>query len=77
MTQHTPTSIRIPDDLRAEVTQTAQEDERSVNRQVLWLVRLGLAARRAAATPVHRATNAHLPEPPAQLLGADHPAGAD
>jgi len=77
MTQHTPTSIRIPDDLRAEVTQTAQEDERSVNRQVLWLVRLGLAARRAAATPSRHATNAHLPAQPAQVPGAGHPASAD
>jgi predicted HicB family RNase H-like nuclease len=38
-------TVRIPDDLHAQVREAAQEDRRSVNAEILWLIEQGLAAR--------------------------------
>jgi hypothetical protein len=37
-------TMRIPDDLYAQVKEVASRDERSVHAEILWLVRRGLAS---------------------------------
>jgi hypothetical protein len=43
-------NTRYPDDLHEQVKAASEEDERSFNGEVVWLLRQGLAAR--ATTPV-------------------------
>lgn len=38
-------TVRIDDDLLAQVREAAAEDERSVNGEIIWFIRQGLAAR--------------------------------
>lgn len=38
-------NIRIPDDLHAALKTAAEADERSLNGEILWLLKAALAAR--------------------------------
>jgi len=38
-------SLRIPDDLHAELSSAAEEDRRSLNRQIEWMLRQSLNGR--------------------------------
>jgi predicted HicB family RNase H-like nuclease len=38
-------TIRIPDDLHADLATAAAEDQRSLNGEILWLLRQAIAAR--------------------------------
>ena len=37
--------LRLPDDLHAALKAAAEQDERSMNGEILWLLRSALAAR--------------------------------
>lgn len=43
-------NTRYPDDLHEQVKAASEEDERSFNGEVVWLLRQGLAARPAKPT---------------------------
>jgi hypothetical protein len=40
-------SVRFPLDVLRDVKQAAQEDERPINSEIIWLVRLALTLRKA------------------------------
>ncbi len=77
MEETTTYSLRIPNELRDAVRQAAQEDQRSLHGQMLWLVRLGLQARSSTAIVFPHAGNGHLRSQPDQLPCASHPVDAD
>jgi predicted HicB family RNase H-like nuclease len=35
-------NVRFPDDLHARIQQAAEQDRRSVNAEILWLIERGL-----------------------------------
>jgi metal-responsive CopG/Arc/MetJ family transcriptional regulator len=39
-----PVSVRIPEELRETIDQRAAREERSVSREIVWLIRQGLEA---------------------------------
>lgn len=77
MEETTTYSLRIPNELRDAVRQAAQEDQRSLHGQTLWLVRLGLQARSSTARGFHHAENGHPQPQPDRLPCASHPVDAD
>ena len=38
-------NLRLPDDLHAEVAAAAEQDERSINGEIIWLLKAALRAR--------------------------------
>jgi len=44
-------SVRFPLDLLAEVKNAAQEDERPINSEIVWLIRQALALRKGEKKP--------------------------
>ena len=44
-------SVRFPLDLLETVTQAAKEDERPINSEIIWLLKIGLTLRRAERKP--------------------------
>lgn len=39
-----PVSVRIPDELREKIEKHAEEEERSISQEIVWLIRRGFAA---------------------------------
>jgi len=56
-----PYSVRLPDDLRAALEQSARENDRSLHRQMLHLLRSALSAQAAPAEPQAPAAPARKP----------------
>ena len=44
-------SVRFPLDLLETVKQAAKEDERPINSEIIWLLKIGLTLRRAERKP--------------------------
>jgi predicted HicB family RNase H-like nuclease len=38
-------NLRVPDDIHEQLVAAAETDDRSLNREILWLLRAALAAR--------------------------------
>lgn len=61
-----PYSVRFPDDLRAALEQSATEDDRSLHRQVIYLLRVALRVRGATGAESRRAATDHPTGPQPQ-----------
>lgn len=77
MNQSSAYSVRLPDDLRAALTQAAREDQRTMHGQMLYLLRRALEQRHAANAQSHHATCDHPPAPTAPVAHANQAASAD
>ncbi|WP_397586808.1 Arc family DNA-binding protein [Sphingobium fuliginis] len=44
--------LRVPDGMREELEELAAEDCRPLNGELIWLLKSGIAARKAASNPV-------------------------
>jgi hypothetical protein len=60
-----PVSLRLADDVRSAVEQAAQEDERSMHGELVWLLKLGLQARAAQAKVLAGSSSVRPPAPSA------------
>jgi hypothetical protein len=56
-------SLRLPDDLRAELDAAATEDQRTTHGQILYLLRRALAERAATGKGFHRGASERPPTP--------------
>lgn len=77
MNQGSAYSVRLPADLRAALTQAAQEDQRTMHGQMLYLLRLALAQRNAADEQSRHAAFGHRPAPVVPTARAGQAVSAD
>lgn len=71
-----PYSVRLPEDLRAALEESAIADDRSLHRQMIYLLRCALRARGVTGAESHRAMTDHRPEQPLPTAHATQPESA-